>query len=774
MSEDDFRDQLVRPLFIRKKLQHGAELCGADEAGKDCFFRESAPFGPDRIVVVQTKIGNLNMGAEPSRNVARASTQMLTALESTVQDLKQKTKRLPNSGYLCVSGKISDQAKQHIIDQVKSANLFFLDIDDLIPEVDENFPEFWHGIGAERIPYLKALENRLLNESEFSSLSALIKNSETDSPVSDNGFVPLRLSRSFLKPKKVNGRITQEPDFEELRIEALLPKEGVRFLIIGEAGSGKSTLLKRAAELLCRAAMHDKSAPIPVFLKAINIASSKQTLAEDAFRTSESIAPNLVAAFSTADMASGSVFILIDALDEIGSQISLDAFLAKLAVFNSEFPKCRVILTSRNYSYISKNLSLAGYSKYNVAPIGLKEASKIIANLGKKKLFEKEKGTEIMRQLESIHGFELNPLVVTVFAASADSGRKDIPCNITELFAKFTELLLGRWDSDKGLSQQYESGLKSLLLERVAYKMHVAKKTRLPCDEFREMISEELEELGHKSAKIDILMEEIIDRSSLLREFDGFTEFTHLLIQEFFAGKAIKDDTQLISLAKDEWWKRPIVFYFGNNPDNAGALHRLCRTDIAPTSSELFNLSTLLGLATQACYFVKVRDKCKIIDWVIRALAMSTMDLLKENKAAKFPIHDFLFAYLSARDSVGADCTVDLHQESEAGDEADELEEFWLIVGLMEPGHLTEALERLKLLKAKHPLPFVALHMGAFLIEHVRGVSKEKKNVARQLREYVEPRAVPLFKNALKEYKSALLEIQKGVVIELNENDVSV
>jgi hypothetical protein len=75
-------------------------------------------------------------------------------------------------------------------------------------------------------------------------------------------------------------------------------------------------------------------------------------------------------------------------------------------------------------------------------------------NVGKGKAISPEKSKELLRQLESVHGFELNPLLVTVFVATSDGTRRDIPANITELFAKFAETLLGRWNTDKGLAQQ--------------------------------------------------------------------------------------------------------------------------------------------------------------------------------------------------------------------------------------------------------------------------------------------------------------------------------
>jgi energy-coupling factor transporter ATP-binding protein EcfA2 len=769
-NEDNFRDSLIRPLFQRKGFIHGAELCGPTEAGKDCFFRIPAPFGLDHLAVVQTKVGNLNMGREPSKNVEQAATQLRTALNAKVNDLKAKQKRKPNFAFLCTSGVISEQAKAHILDTLENANITFLDINDLVPEIDSNFSEFWYGISADRFPYLKSLETKLLTESEFASLTALIKASDYKSPVSDTGFVPLRLTRTYLKPKKLYGKVTQEPEFEEINIGSLLNRQERRFLVTGEAGSGKTTLLKRLAELLCRDGLNGKGVLIPVVIKALNVAVSSAPLAEDILTTTTAFTANGAAAFGIEALEQGAVCILIDGLDELGSLRVLEAFIQKLSAFDRLYPLGKVILAGRNYSYITQEPAFAGYIRFSVAPIGFKEANQIVKNMGKAKLLQTERSKEIMRQLESIHGFELNPLVVTVFAASSDSTRKDIPSNITELFAKFTELMLGRWDTEKGLSQQYEAKLKALLLQKVAYRMHSEKLVRLPAAEFRLTIERELEELGQKEAKIDTLLDEILNRSSLLREIEGYTEFRHLLIQEFFAGQAITEDV-IATYAKDEWWRRAVVFYFGSNPENEAGLRALCRDDISYSSTELFNVGVTLGLSAQACYFVKLHAKAELIHWCIRSLASSTTPLLDETASIQLPIHAFLYTYLVGRDAVGADCTELLAKENPnlalTGGLAAELEEFWLIVGLMESGHLDEAFERIKHFRPSEPLSLLSLHMGAFLIEKVRGSTREQKRLAKHIGDHLQPSIRPLISKYLKEFKSRLIEIQKGEVKEL-------
>ena len=775
LSEDGFRDKLVRPLFLRKGFVHGAELCGPTEAGKDCFFRAPAPFGGDYIAVLQTKIGNLNMGREASKNVEEAATQLRTAMAAMINDIKTKRKRRPNFGYLCSSGQINEQAKTHILDTVQNPNLTFLDIDDLIPEIDKHFPEFWYGISADKLPYLKRLEAKLLNENEFASLTALIKSAECDSPVSDTGFVPLKLLRTFLKVTKVSGRISEEPEFEEVNVQELIKRPGRRFMIIGEAGSGKTTLLKRIAEILCRDGLQGQDTYVPVLLKALDVAGSDTSLAEQILSITESFTISGAAAFGDSDIETGKVCVLIDALDEVGTQAVFNRFAEKLAEFDRRYAKCKIVITARNYSFIANADVLTAYVKYNVAPIGVREATKIVKNLGKRKFLETERVKELMRQLESIHGFELNPLIVTVFAASADSSRRDIPSNITELFSKFTEFMLGRWDTEKGLSQQYESHLKALLLQKIAYRMHKGKSVRLPSLEFRALIEEELTELGVKEAKVDVLLDEILNRSTLLRDAGGFTEFRHLLIQEFFAGRGINERQMLPTYATDEWWRRALVFYFGTNPSDDAGLRSLCKEELAHTPQELFNLGVALGLSTQACYFVKLRQKAELISWSIRALASATSTLLDDKAEIQYPLHSFIFSYLVGRDAVAADCTAEIAREnpdlSLHGDIAAELAEFWLIVGLMDSGHLAAAYERIRKFKPSQQLPLLSIHMGAFLLMHVRAANDEQKRIAKQIVEHLLPSVALVIPKFLKEFKSHLIEIQKGKIQELQPHE---
>jgi predicted NACHT family NTPase len=161
-----------------------------------------------------------------------------------------------------------------------------------------------------------------------------------------------------------------------------------------------------------------------------------------------------------------------------------------------------------------------------------KQAEKIVTTITENKRISRVQSQELLRRLEKIHGIELNPLLVTVFAATTDFSKQDIPANITELFKKFTELMLGRWDEEKGLKYQYQAPLKDFVLTKIAFHVHRHRKTSILRSEAEEIARVELQTRGHEAA-VEQMLSEIFDRSGLFRISGSEIEFRHHLLQEF-------------------------------------------------------------------------------------------------------------------------------------------------------------------------------------------------------------------------------------------------
>ena len=106
LSEDDFRDRVVRPLYRLLGLKHLRDTCGADELGKDCLFVTKDALGAPSIVAVQTKTGSVSLaGTKVGQNLAVIHTQPTTALSTPVLLEDNATGAETTSGPLMYYGK---------------------------------------------------------------------------------------------------------------------------------------------------------------------------------------------------------------------------------------------------------------------------------------------------------------------------------------------------------------------------------------------------------------------------------------------------------------------------------------------------------------------------------------------------------------------------------------------------------------------------------------------------------------------------------------------
>jgi hypothetical protein len=224
MSEDRFRDEVVRPFFFRQGFKDGRDLCGPSEKGKDALFVTTDKLGFEEVYVVQTKKGQINLARKASANLVEAVTQLRTASETKVVFTATKRKVLPAKVILCVSGKINDAARNHIQEEISDPRVLFLDADDLIPKIDELLGELWLGIDAEVAPYFRKMKEIVENSDDTLAMADLLPSTSQASVATDRGFVMLQLYRMTLKLKKEAGQVKKVPEFEQLPVTGLFKK----------------------------------------------------------------------------------------------------------------------------------------------------------------------------------------------------------------------------------------------------------------------------------------------------------------------------------------------------------------------------------------------------------------------------------------------------------------------------------------------------------------------------------------------------------------------
>ncbi len=774
LSEDVFRDRVIRPLFLRQGLKDGRELCGPSEEGKDTLFVSTDELGIKNIYAIQTKKGPINLSGDASQNLINIITQLKTALETTVVLLEGRRKGNPAKVFLCASGKISDRARLHILDNVKDDRIVFMDRDDLIPKIDEIFPELWLGIEAELTPYLRAVIQAVDDSSNGNPAGEVLPTDVAPAAATDKMFVPLKVYRTTIEIKRSHGRSEQLPKIEHSSLHDLIKRPSKELLLLGEAGSGKSTCIRRLAYLIAKDGMSNLvDFKIPVILRATGVwREGARSLMEACQNATRNMGGTQKPAFSVQHASDGKLVVLIDALDELPDDSVRESVLELVSEFRREYPECLVIISSRDYAFVKTLNLLTKYECWHMGRIDFRQAEKILQRLQRNKPITPAAREEIMRRLQEVHGMELNPLLVTVFAATSDYSRKDIPANITELFKKYTEMMLGRWDESKGLGQQFQAPLKDFILRKVAYEMHSKRITAIDVDAFRHAVERELIARGYEQ-DVDALTNEMLNRSGLFRIVGSSVEFRHMLLQEFFAGRGIPETVSIESIIPDDWWRHAIVFHFGERPDNSTELRALTVSLSVDSPMDIYQAAITLGLSLQACYLMELPDRVPVYYAVVEALSIVKSKLLGGKYGDReYSLKDFLGYYLFARDSVACHIIESKFDEiyKRCADESDGAETtdarlFWLIVGLMEAGLMDDAEKMIKTFHPADPRFLLAIHLGCFLVQHTRAAEKEQKKVAARISEDLVEHVQHLRSKLLQEFTSELLEVRRGSIV---------
>jgi hypothetical protein len=463
--------------------------------------------------------------------------------------------------------------------------------------------------------------------------------------------------------------------------------------------------------------------------------------------------------------------ILIDALDEIPDDGGRMSVVSLVNQFHQNYPDCTVVMTSRDYSSVQSFEALKGFDRYNLSPIDYKQAQQIIKTLQKGKSLPAEKSQELVRRLEEVHGMELNPLLVTVFAATSEYSRQDIPANITELFKKFTEMMLGRWDATKGFKHQYQAPLKDFILTKVAFEMHKDRTTRIELEQFDRLLKTELENRGYK-ADTEQLRDEILNRSGLFIVVESTVEFRHLMMQEFFAGSGISSNEYLHTVISDPWWLRAVVFYFGEHPGDTVALRSAIAALEGRTIEERYSAALAVGLGLQACYLVEIKDKIDIYRWVVDGLSNARDEFLIAGESqGQLPLNRFLLYYLVGRDSVALSVLESRVQEilniwngSNLSQDDRDLRAFWTINGLIECGAMSDVERLVKKFNPADLRLLLGIHLGCYLTQNVRVSTKQQSDSAKRICDALSARIGHLRTQLLNEMKTELLEVRKGAI----------
>jgi GTPase SAR1 family protein len=561
--------KVLKTLFSKMQQEYVVEIThGSNEFGKDLILIKS-----DRLLrhvtAVIVKVGHVGGKTaddvdeiENKINKACKETDKLTRIEEELisqirqaSDVPAESKfifnKLPiDRIFVVIVGTISGNARKRLeafVDKDCKIRVEMKDIIWLIDELTQYYPEIF---------IVEATDN-VINDKiiELESANSL-------------GHKNIYLSKYFVDPlvatidipvkfdeEKIS-LILREKKIQFIDLEALI-KENKRIIIVGDPGTGKSSALAKIAvdklkKVLKKGERAEEKIKTPVFIQAkdiLNINNGEELLSyffKDIHASEKFLVDNLI----------------LDALDEVPIEDRANVIerAKKMALEHA----CSLIISSRKIDIVKETPQ--GFEKYEILPFEFKQAMKFFENI----ISDKTKLTTLKDGLEKIKNtIPLLPLSLVLLIEIIEE-RQEIPASITELFQRYFDVVLGRFDDKKGIKQLFEYQIKKKFLSELAFTEFLSKeKLEIQVEDFKVFLNIFKQKFEYDDETIKSFINEI-ERAGII-DIKSKVFFKHRSFLDYFAGLYIYDkqdeiidlQNKIVDIFYNDIWGDSSFFYIG-------------------------------------------------------------------------------------------------------------------------------------------------------------------------------------------------------------------
>ena len=327
---------------------------------------------------------------------------------------------------------ISNQAQDKINHKFACQRIEFIPGEKLTELVDKHAPYFWSQISSDVGAYLHDLSKRL---KQFDQDASIV------SSLGCEDFYITPDIQEIEKTKYVKSHRPHRPRLVNIFEEIFRAK--VSFLE-GEMGFGKSKAARSITTHFCTPDRFKQNPVLPIFCTFRSLLDSGKTLAELLTASTQRF-------FSLEAHPDCKVLFIVDGVDEsIGRCERWSEHLAKFIQEAKVSDKFHLLLTSRPLKRIDEEVTVyAGARRFLLRPLSLHKLVEFISKACEKlsvpkRLFEDLQRSDLFKQLPQ------SPIAAALLSRLIAQNSNDLPSNLTELFARSVENLLGRWDISKG------------------------------------------------------------------------------------------------------------------------------------------------------------------------------------------------------------------------------------------------------------------------------------------------------------------------------------
>ena len=586
---------MLHPLLnvLLKRLpdvNHVEKTHGPNEQGADFVLRRTdSSLGQTSFVAVIVKKDNIG----PSNLVPIYTQIEQCQVERTFEAGKHKIRT--NEIWVITSGTISHAARENIAEKYSNRNVRFIDRNLLIRLIDKHFPNYWTDLEVIIGDYLGQLVTEIDSQDKSTNI---LPNADPAFYVTQNIY---RVRDLAIYQKTAMKKGPAKVDL----VQEILSEQFI--LIEGDPGVGKSKLLRELARMLGAPDRFLKARQVPIVttakeffikFKADGLAAAKDKLGQSA---------------SLIDDPKNTFVLLIDGLDEAKKEnAEVIQELDNLAKALADQPRFRVITTSRPLRMSAEQ----GEKKLNdvwvrmeLFPLSNSQLIQFIKHLCKdlgegNRLFEDIKHSAILSELPK------SPIAAILLADIVRQKVEELPATLPDLYAKYFEITLGRWEMKKGLQSQMEYNAIEAILIKIASYLLISGLDYITVEEAREYFRSYLAE-RNLQLDADELLKKLQQRfqiTSIDTKQNSF-RFRHKTFAEFLYAKGLVsgNGATISKTLFKGYWKNSYYFYVGLKRDCPAILKAI--VDLEPETemdriAKIAAVSGFLMAAYQSPYSV--------------------------------------------------------------------------------------------------------------------------------------------------------------------------
>lgn len=532
-----------------------------------------------------------------------------------------------NKVFIVVTGAISNRGIR-ILNKQSVGPIELFDLEWLVESFTEFYPQvFYEGAVINLIQRkIQDLETRSWRNKENVNLSDCFVE-----PIVRRMDIPLTIDEIRIATTIATRRLP----FSKLR-SIISSKQ--KIILVGDPGTGKSAalsklgieLLKQGYTALTKDTTHRNKPDLPIIVTAKEMVTTMDLAELLSFCIGDQEMRNRI----------NVSVLMVDALDEVPAPVR-EEVVDRCRSF-SETLDCALIITSRKIDLV--NSTPKGYRKYELLPF---EASQAL------QLFEKLHGNDEL--IQTLRG-ELNkiryqipmvPLSLLLLLELVEENR-EVPASLTELYERYTDIVLGRHDKRKGIEVLFEYTIKKRFLADLAYTEFLEKgRLEIPVTDYETFLNRYADEYSLEKNYIDQFVREI-ERAGVLRVGEDEVIFGHRSFLDYFAAFYMFDkrdeleriEDLIIERYFDDFWCDTIFFYIGHKREIGSKLldklfsYSTEERPVLKTAIDKF----LIGRLLQAGWHSPTRVKLSGLEAAFELLPDIRHGLFEYSKAKKWKV----------------------------------------------------------------------------------------------------------------------------------------